>query len=88
MSADGYELIDSGDGRKLERFGKFVLARPCAQAMWRPSLGAEAWSRADASFDREDGNRWDNIQTWRHRLRSPWNIPGTDRAVEVDSRDR
>ena len=58
MPADGYELIDSGDGRKLERFGEYVLARPCAQAMWRPSLGAAAWARADASFDREDGNRW------------------------------
>ena len=58
MPADGYELIDAGGGRKLERFGKFVLARPCAQAMWRPSLDPAAWARADASFDREDGNRW------------------------------
>ena len=58
MSADGYELIDSGDGRKLERFGSYVLVRPCAQAMWRPALGAAEWGRANASFDREDGNHW------------------------------
>ena len=70
MSADGYELIDSGGGRKLERFGRYVLARPCAQAMWRPSLGAEAWSRADASFDREDGNRWHG----RGNLPKEWQI--------------
>ena len=54
-----YSLLDSGDGRKLERFGEFVLARPCAQAFWRPALSREVWARADASFDREDGNRWD-----------------------------
>ncbi|MBR4603914.1 MAG: class I SAM-dependent methyltransferase [Kiritimatiellae bacterium] len=55
---DGYELLDSGDGRKLERFGRIVLSRPCSQALWRPSLSQRAWDAADASFDREDGNRW------------------------------
>ena len=70
MPADDYGLIDSGDGRKLERFGKFVLARPCAQAMWRPSLDAAAWGRADASFDREDGNRWHG----RGNLPKEWRI--------------
>ena len=29
-----YELIDSGDGLKLERFGKYTFARPESQAMW------------------------------------------------------
>ena len=53
---DDYELLDSGDGRKLERFGNYVLARPCSQAMWRPELSESEWSKADASFDREDGN--------------------------------
>ena len=56
--ADDYELVDSGDGRKLERFGKFLLARPCSQAMWRKSLPDREWNSADASFDREEGNRW------------------------------
>ena len=55
---DGYELIDAGSGRKLERFGDYILARPCAQAMWRTSLDVPAWRGAAASFDREDGNRW------------------------------
>ena len=56
--ADDYELLDSGDGRKPERFGRHVLARPCSQAMWRKTLPESEWARADASFDREDGNRW------------------------------
>ena len=45
---DEYQLLDSGDGRKLERFGRYVLARPCSQALWRPMLGAADWSAADA----------------------------------------
>ena len=67
---DDYELLDSGDGRKLERFGKYVLARPCSQAMWRPCKNAAEWERADASFDREDGNRWHG----RSNLPKEWQI--------------
>ena len=67
---DDYELLDSGDGRKLERFGKYVLARPCSQAMWRPLKGEDEWARADASFDREDGNRWHG----RNNLPREWRI--------------
>ncbi len=67
---DDYELLDSGDGRKLERFGGHVLARPCSQAMWRPQLPPSEWSRADASFDREDGNRWHG----RSNLPASWTI--------------
>ena len=55
--AEDYELIDSGDGRKFERFGRYTLVRPCSQALWLPRDRA-AWERATATFDREDGNRW------------------------------
>jgi len=67
---DDYALLDSGDGRKLERFGDYVLARPCSQAAWRPSLPHTAWQQADASFDRIDGNQWHN----RGALPGAWNI--------------
>ena len=67
---DDYELLDSGDGRKLERFGNYVLARPRSQAMWRPELSESEWSKADASFDREDGNRWHG----RVNLPKEWRI--------------
>ena len=67
---DDYELLDSGDGRKLERFGKYVLARPCSQAMWRPAKSAADWTKADASFDREDGNNWHG----RANLPKEWQI--------------
>ena len=67
---EDYELLDSGDGRKLERFGHYVLARPCSQAMWRPELPDAEWARADATFDREDGNRWHG----RTNLPKEWKI--------------
>ena len=70
MKSDDYELLDSGDGRKLERFGRVVLARPCSQALWRPSLPRSEWDRADASFYREDGNRWHG----RSNLPREWEI--------------
>ncbi|MFH1679506.1 MAG: class I SAM-dependent methyltransferase [Candidatus Eisenbacteria bacterium] len=57
---DDYKLLDSGGGKKLERFGPFTLERPAAQAAWRPRLDAGAWRRAHASFDRTKGNRWRN----------------------------
>lgn len=48
-----YELLDSGDGFKLERFGKIVISRPDPQALWRKSLSDSAWAKADARFAKE-----------------------------------
>ena len=54
-----FELLDSGDGRKLERYGRLRFIRPEPQALWRQSLPAEAW-RADGTFDADetDSGRW------------------------------
>jgi 23S rRNA (cytosine1962-C5)-methyltransferase len=49
-----YELIDSGNFEKLERFGAYHLIRPEPQALWEPSLSADDWKRlATAHFTRE-----------------------------------
>jgi 23S rRNA (cytosine1962-C5)-methyltransferase len=56
-----YELIDSGDGLKLERFGKYVFLRPEAQAVWSPVSSSGDWSKADAVFQttaEENGGHW------------------------------
>lgn len=45
-----YELIDSGNGRRLERFGKYILNRPDPEVMWQKSLPPEEWAKADAEF--------------------------------------
>jgi 23S rRNA (cytosine1962-C5)-methyltransferase len=56
-----FALIDSGGGRKLERYGPYRVIRPEAQCLWAPALGREDWERADAVFeagDEEDTGRW------------------------------
>lgn len=55
-----YELLDSGNGERLERFGKFVLVRPDPQCIWKPHLENDHWVRANAIFERtsEDKGRW------------------------------
>ncbi len=52
-----YQLLDSGHGRKLERFGRVVLDRPCAQAVWSPA-DKSRWKKADAFFTRKSGLEW------------------------------
>ena len=74
----GYSLLDSGDGRKLERFGRFTIERPELQALWRPALDPGAWLRADASFKASsaeedgEGGRWRKNtavpETWPMRV--------------------
>ena len=54
-----YELIDSGDFEKLERFGSITLIRPEPQAIWQKVLPAEKWqSMADARFAREQADKF------------------------------
>jgi 23S rRNA (cytosine1962-C5)-methyltransferase len=56
-----YELLDSGDGLKLERFGKYIFARPESQAMWSRALPQKDWDAAHAVFQptaEESGGHW------------------------------
>jgi 23S rRNA (cytosine1962-C5)-methyltransferase len=54
-----YALLDSGDGRKLERYGKYTFIRPEMQALWTPQM--PGW-KADAEFiggsDEDGGGKW------------------------------
>ncbi len=60
-----YELLDSGEGYKLERFGVNVLCRPEPQALWMPTLSEAQWSEiASASF----------IKTGKDGERGEWNL--------------
>lgn len=57
-----YALLDSGSGRKLERYGRYRIARPEEQALWTPRRPASLWDSADATFigigDDEADGRW------------------------------
>ena len=52
FSPDTYQLLDFGEGRRLERFGPWVLDRPCPAAEGLPRSDPAAWATADARFDR------------------------------------
>lgn len=54
-----YELLDSGEGKKLERYGAYTLVRPASQAIGKPMRPKEEWEDADAVFTREESFRWD-----------------------------
>lgn len=62
---EDYELLDSGDGNKLERYGQFRVVRPEVEAIWRPALPEKAWRGADAIFKpspEENGGHWENLR--------------------------
>jgi 23S rRNA (cytosine1962-C5)-methyltransferase len=48
-----YELLDSGGGEKLERYGKILMRRPDPAALWEKYLPIAEWQNADASFVRK-----------------------------------
>ena len=55
---DGYELIDSGGGEKLERFGGQIVARPEPQAIWPKAYTNARWDElAVARFEKGSGRR-------------------------------
>ena len=68
-----YGLLDSGNGRKLERFGGILLDRPEAEAIWQPALPTREWQRADAVFHataEESGGHWE----YRRSLPEKWEV--------------
>ena len=58
-----YELVDTGDGEKLERWGDYVVARPDSRIIWNKG-NPEIWNRADAIFENEN---------WKFRTQPPSN---------------
>jgi 23S rRNA (cytosine1962-C5)-methyltransferase len=77
----GYELADSGEGRKLERFGEVLLDRPSSQAIW-PRTHPERWEEARAVFLRGEGGggEW---QTRGAELPEAWSAELGDLVFEI-----
>jgi len=68
-----YELIDSGRGAKLERYGPYTFIRPEHQAIWQPALSQERWETAHAVFEptgEESGGRWQ----FNKPVKTPWKM--------------
>ena len=82
---DQYQLLDFGEGRKLERFGKLILDRPCKTADGARRTKPAIWDKADAVFVRDEtagGN-------WRSQNRVPlsWTIAHKKLVFELKLTD-
>ena len=66
-----YEVMDTGDGEKLERWGKIILRRPDPQTIW-PKGRESLWKQAQAHYHRSDrgGGEWE----FRERLPERWTV--------------
>lgn len=69
-TSSNYTLVDSGQGRKLERFGPYLLSRPSAQAVWEKRLPDSSWKEADAFFTREEDKKW----SFRTKVPDHWTV--------------
>ena len=75
-----YELLDSGNGEKLERFGRYVLRRPEPKALWEPSMAEAEWRRLShvafvpgAGFGKagkEDSGTWNRLK----KMEDQWHM--------------
>jgi 23S rRNA (cytosine1962-C5)-methyltransferase len=63
----GYELIDSGNGRKLERFGELAIDRPSSLSAWTQRKPPHVWAQAAASYNHPDSWRLHSkrFSTWK-----------------------
>jgi 23S rRNA (cytosine1962-C5)-methyltransferase len=74
-----YTLLDSGLGRKLERFGKIIVSRPEPQALWEKSLSETEWAKSDAVFTNASEKEDDDKGSWSNTKKLPETWP-----VEVE----
>ena len=75
-----YELVDSGDGEKLERYGSYYLSRPEPKALWAKTMSQGEWDRLThtrfipgAGFGKagkEDSGSWER----RRKMDDQWHI--------------
>ena len=89
-----YELVDSGNFEKLERFGRFHMSRPEPKALWEKTLSEEEWDktvnvvfRPGAGFGKagkEDSGTWDR----RRKMDDQWVIryKGAQKGLDLSLR--
>ena len=66
-----YELLDTSDGERLERWGKYILVRPDPQVIWKNQKNHPKWKNPDATYRRSSagGGAWKE-----NKLPEEWNI--------------
>ena len=76
-----YEILDMADGRKLERWGKYILDRPDPQVIWKEKMHPELWRCAHAKYYRSNkgGGHWENLK----ELPSSWQVKYKDLTFNI-----
>lgn len=82
--ADGwkdYEILDMSDGRKLERWGNYILDRPDPQIIWQDKTFPNKWKKKDAIYIRSNkgGGHWENINSIKPR----WQVKYKDLTFNI-----
>ena len=79
-----YELLDTNDGERLERWGKYILIRPDPQVIWRGVAKHPAWQKADGIYRRSNtgGGRW-----VKNKMPESWDIRYGDLGFVLREKD-
>lgn len=81
---DEYQLIDSGNFEKLEKFGKYIVRRPEPQAVWKRHLSENEWEKmADATFKKEKGSQEKGTWIAKKNVPDKWYIPYTSDRLNL-----
>lgn len=80
---EDYALLDSGDGRKLERFGRYTLIRPESLATWPPALPKRRWDAAQAAYEL-DGTGEQGRWRFRQPIEPSWTMRYKGLVFRVD----
>jgi 23S rRNA (cytosine1962-C5)-methyltransferase len=84
FASDQYELLDFGAGRKLERFGPYVLDRPSPAAAGLKRRSPHLWTGAAARYEREsETGRW----LGGSRIDGPWQLKFGPLTLELKLTD-
>jgi len=75
-----YELLDMADGKKLEKWGKYILDRPDPQVIWNKK-STNLWNKADAVYHRSNkgGGYWENLS----KVPEAWTVNYKDLTFNI-----
>ncbi len=75
-----YELLDTSDGERLERWGRYILIRPDPQVIWKHAREHRLWTKADAGYRRSSsgGGAWSE-----NKLPESWTVSYRDLTFRV-----
>jgi len=80
--ATNYQLLDSGNGKKLEKIGNNTVVRTDSNCVWQPQLPAEQWQKASAVFTKKAG--WQKQKNFKEPWLFTYQHPVTKKSIVCD----